>query len=391
MLESMSKYKMTDRWVSAFRPASGRVDVGDLLCPGLYLRASATGAKAWSAVVRVGEKVRRITIGRYPIVTLSAARSETLRLLREVAEGADIRAKTAAAERAVTLKVIAEELTFGDMVDSYVTHLKRNAKSWAFIASNLKRPEMQPLHLLPAGSVGKGPLMAVIDDLAQTKPHAATNLHRHVKMMLNHSVTRDLIAFNPLDKTRAPTKTTERDRILSDDELGKVWRAAGNMPQPWCGMIRMLMLTGQRRCEVSNMAWSEIEGASWVIPRERVKKDRPHAVPLVETALQVLAPLRRMPLEGFVFTTDSGATASSNFAKAKRKLDELSGVTGWVLHDLRRTVRSGLASLGVSREVARAIVNHADGKIDRVYNRYSYATEKREALVLWEQYLLAQI
>ena len=140
----MSKYKMTDRWVSAFRPEVGRIDVGDLLCPGLYLRASPTGAKSWSAVVRVGERVQRVTIGRYPVVTLSAARTETLRLLREVADGADLRAESAAAKRALAAKVISDELTFGDMVDAYVTHIKRNARSWALIASNLRRPEMQP-------------------------------------------------------------------------------------------------------------------------------------------------------------------------------------------------------------------------------------------------------
>lgn len=247
---------------------------------------------------------------------------------------------------------------------------------------------MQAIHIRAARAVTKGELMAVIDRVSLDKPHAATNLHRHIKMCMNHSVSRDLINANPLDKTRAPTKTTERDRILTDDELGKVWHAAGEMRQPWSSMIRMLMLTGQRRCEVSNMAWEEIDGAEWLIPRERVKKDRPHTVPLVETALAVIAPLRRSKPFGFVFTTDDGATAASNFAKAKRRLDELSGVTDWVLHDLRRTVRSGLAALGVSREVARAVVNHADGKIDRVYNRYSYAMEKREALRLWELHLL---
>jgi integrase len=88
-----------------------------------------------------------------------------------------------------------------------------------------------------------------------------------------------------------------------------------------------------------------------------------------------------------VFSTTGGTTASSNFQKVKRELDRLSGVTGWTIHDIRRTVRSKLAELGVAREVARKVLNHEDGKVDRIYNRHEYLKEKREALVRWEQHL----
>lgn len=138
------------------------------------------------------------------------------------------------------------------------------------------------------------------------------------------------------------------------------------------------------------MRWNEIAGDVWIIPREKVKRDRPHTVPLSATAQSIIAHLATRPRfddDGFVFSTTGGKLASSNFTKVKGQLDVLSGVTGWTIHDIRRTVRSKLAELGVPREVARKVLNHEDGKVDRIYNRHEYLAEKREALERWEKML----
>ena len=142
------------------------------------------------------------------------------------------------------------------------------------------------------------------------------------------------------------------------------------------------------------MCWGEVAGDVWTIPRQKVKKDRPHTVPLSGTALEILAGLAKLPRvlddNGFVFSTTGGKSASSNFAKMKHNMDNLSGVTGWTIHDIRRTVRSRLAEIGVPREVARKILNHEDGKVDRIYNRHEYLAEKREALERWERTLIGR-
>jgi integrase len=181
--------------------------------------------------------------------------------------------------------------------------------------------------------------------------------------------------------------------VLSDAEIAAVWAASHQLPTPYGEMYRMFLLTGQRRSEVATMCWDEVDGGVWTIPREKVKKDRPHTVPLTAAALDILASLRALPRmvddNGFVFTTTGGKSASSNFAKVKRELDRLSGVTGWTIHDIRRTVRSKLAELGVPREVARKVLNHEDGKVDRIYNRHEYLGEKREALEKWEKKLIS--
>lgn len=142
------------------------------------------------------------------------------------------------------------------------------------------------------------------------------------------------------------------------------------------------------------MRWTEVAEGLWTIPREKVKKDRSHAVPLSATARATLASLHSLPRfdeDGFVFSTTGGTSPSSNFCKVKRQLDSLSGVTGWTIHDIRRTVRSKLAELGVPREVARKVLNHEDGKVDRIYNRHEYRAEKREALEKWERMLLSLV
>ena len=272
----------------------------------------------------------------------------------------------------------------GALVDAYEKHIRRGARSWEMIVRSLRRAEMVPLHAKRADAVTRRELMEVVDGVAAAgTPHAAGNLLRHLKMALSWAVGRGLLVASPLDKARAPVKPTERDRVLAHKELAAVWKGCGSLPDPWRSMVRMLILTGQRRTEVAGMRWEEVDldAALWTIPRERVKKDRPHSVPLAPAAMAILRELANHGAEGFVFTTTGGRSASSNFNKMKAKLDAACGVAEWVFHDLRRTVRSGLAALGVPREVARAVVNHADGKIDRVYNRHDYLAEKREALV----------
>lgn len=379
MYTEMSRVNLTDKFVSSCKPPPrGRVEHSDLLCPGLYLRVTARGVKTFAVIVRCGALKRR-TIGRYPLVGLADARRQALDILRDVTEQRDNPPPPAV-----------DAVSFGTMVEDYVElYLKLNIRSWKQQESCLNQPALNAWRDRAAAGIEKREVIAVLDDLvAAGKPHAAVNLLKAIKALYNWGIDRDLVTANPCDRVRKPVQTTERDRVLNDDELARVWNSARQLPQPWASMIGMMMLTGQRRTEVSNMSWSEIEGDTWIIPRERVKKDRPHAVPLTAGALALLEPLRAGGEQGFVFSTDGGVHASSNFNRVKRKLDEASGVTEWVLHDLRRTVRSGLAALGVPREVARAVVNHADGKIDRVYNRYLYAAEKREALEKWERRVL---
>ncbi|RYG99636.1 MAG: hypothetical protein EON58_03190 [Alphaproteobacteria bacterium] len=251
---------------------------------------------------------------------------------------------------------------------------------------------MKPFLKKRVRAITRRDIIDLIDKMvADGAPQGAVNHLRRLKMLFNWAVGRDLIESNPSFGLKPPVRTTERDRILSDQEIAAVWHAAGELPAPYGAMYRMFLLTGQRRTEVSSMQWNEVVGNLWTIPREKVKKDRPHAVPLTKTALATLGTLPVYGGNAYAFSTTGGERPSSNFNKIKQELDRLSGTSGWTIHDLRRTVRSKLAELRVPEVVARKVLNHETGKVDRIYNRHDYLREKREALAKWEKKLLALI
>lgn len=385
----MSKYRFTDRWLRspALVPTEGRAEFVDGLCPGLHLRVTIQGTRTFSAMFRVNGKLIRQTIGRYPRVTLSNARTSALDIMRTAQDGADARERRSRAPCTVT---------YGELVEAYTEkHLKVNARSWRNIRSGLLGERMTPFLKRPVATITRREIIDLCDAIvAAGTPQAAVNHLRYLKMLFHWAAGRDMIVHNPASGVKPPAKSVERDRVLTDAEIAAFWQASHQLPTPYGEMYRMFLLTGQRRSEVATMRWSEVNGDLWTIPREKVKKDRVHTVPLTKSAQTLLATLQTLPRviddNGFVFTTTGGESASSNFCKTKRRLDALSGVTGWTIHDIRRTVRSKLAELGVPREVARKVLNHEDGKVDRIYNRHEYLAEKREALEKWEKHLLGR-
>jgi integrase len=180
-----------------------------------------------------------------------------------------------------------------------------------------------------------------------------------------------------------------RDRVLSDDELRLVWKAAEGMGWPFGPMVQLLVLTGQRRSEVAGMEWQEVdlEKATWVIPSHRTKNAEAHLVPLSPPAVAILASLPRVG--DYVFTT-TGRTPVSGFSRAKAALDGRAEIAPWRLHDVRRTVASGMARLGVNLPVIEKVLNHTSGSfagIVGVYQRHSFADEKRRALEVWGRFV----
>jgi integrase len=152
-----------------------------------------------------------------------------------------------------------------------------------------------------------------------------------------------------------PAKEVARDRVLDDQELAQIIRAARKVGGPYGGIVELLALTGQRREEVARLSWEELdlEQRIWTLPKSRTKNAKQHAVRLSEQSLGVL--MRAGKRGPFVFSA-LGAKSFNEFSKAKRQLDQLSGVTGWRLHDLRRTCVSGMARLGVAPHVADKVL-----------------------------------
>lgn len=382
----MPSVRFTDRWLQAasLTPAQGRSEYVDGLCPGLHLRVTSSGIRTFSIMFRLNGKLTRKTLGRFPVVSLANARSAALDVMRKAQEGIDAREHRSRAE---------STLTYSELVDSYVEkHLKPNTRSWKNVASNLRHSRTERFSSRRVADISRRDILALIDEVVtEGKLQSAINQLRHLKMMFNWATGRDMIVVNPCDGLKSPGRTTERDRVLSNEEIVAIWNATFELPAPFGAMYRMFFLTGQRRSEVATMQWHEIAAGVWTIPREKVKKDRPHAVPLSKTALATLESLPKYGPEAYVFSTTEGDRPSSNFNKVKQELDRLSGTGGWTIHDIRRTVRTKLAELGIPEIVARKVVNHETGKVDRIYNRHAYMDEKRRALIRWETTLLSLV
>jgi integrase len=171
-----------------------------------------------------------------------------------------------------------------------------------------------------------------------------------------------VLDHSPAEGIPLPTKEFARDGVLTDDELAQVIIAARQIGGPYGGIVELLALTGQRREEVARCVWDEIDLQSkiWSLPNLRTKNAKPHIVHLSEQAIAVL---RQGKKQGIFAFSAAGTNPFQCFSQAKRELDRKSGVTGWRLHDLRRTCVSGMAALGVAPHVADKILNHQSGTI----------------------------
>jgi integrase len=201
-----------------------------------------------------------------------------------------------------------------------------------------------------------------------------------------------LIEVSPCAGIRAPAAETSRDRVLSDDELKAVWRAAEALETPYNGFIKVLILTGARRSEVAEMMWREIDfdARLWRLPAARAKNATEHQIPLSNSAIDVLRALPRIAGSDLVFTL-SGRVPIRGFHIVKTRVDDLMpACPPWTLHDLRRTFASGCARLGIAVHVVEAALNHKSGSIRgiaAIYNRYSYDVEKCAAMTAWARHV----
>ena len=186
-------------------------------------------------------------------------------------------------------------------------------------------------------------------------------------------------------------KAKSRERVLSDDELAKVWHAADEGPHRMA--VRLLVLTGARREEVSQLKWCEIDGDNIVLAGERTKNGEPRIISLSSLAKALLDVTPHIDGSAYVFTLN-GAKPIGSWGRAKRSLDDAAGVTGWRIHDLRRTVATGMQKLGVNLQTVEAVLGHTAGSragIVRVYQVHDFAAEKRAALEAWGAHVMALV
>ena len=383
----MPRLKLTKSAIDALPTPTKDIVYWDSGCPGFGVKITPKGRKVFIVLYRTGgagSRLRKYTIGPYGRVTLHQARAVALRIFAARTEGRDPAAEKQQARR----RLVADRVE--DLVELFITEHVSKTRSAREISRLLHREVTPSWGMRSVHEIGKRQVVELVTEVAaRGTPSAANKLLKVVKTFFGWCVGRAILDLSPANGLTAPAREKARDRLLDDDELARVVRAARQIDGPYGGIVELLALTGQRREEVAQLAWNEIDLASraWTLPASRTKNGRPHIVHLSQEAFAVL---KRTPAMGeFVFSL-SGTKPFQSFSAAKRELDKLSGVSDWRLHDLRRTCVSGMARLGVPPHVADKVLNHQSGTISgvaAVYQRHEFLAERKDALERWSAHL----
>jgi integrase len=330
------------------------------------------------------------------VLSLANARKEARRKLEEISGGGDPREARREAERAEseTVAVVAERF-----VERYV---KVKNKGWKQVEQRINHEILPRWGKRPIASITQRDVIALLDSIVDRgSPILANRVLAIMRKMFNWCCERGTLQTSPCDRVKAPSPEVKRDRVLTDSELALIWRAADTVGHPFGPYFQLLALTGQRREEVAGMRWSELdrELTMWTLPAARAKNNVQHQVPIVPWARSVLTSVPRIVGSEYVFTT-TGRSSISGYSKAKASLDEAiitlnagTSIPAWVVHDLRRTMATGMAKLGVALPTVEKLLNHIGsgssfGGVSGVYQRHDFADEKRIALECWAQHLL---
>jgi integrase len=381
--------KLTQTSLPKLSLPSGKTDAifFDDELPGLGVRVRAGGSRKFVVDYRQGGIRRRHTLGSAKVLTLEEARRKARKILVAIDDGKD-----PAAEKAQ--KRAAAGLIFGAVVDEYLAaqnHLR--PRSLINLTHHLKN-HWKPLHRLPLSAVNRATVASHIRAIAKGSGIVAANRARSaLSVFYAWCIGEGLCELNPVTGTNMAGEEKPRDRVLSDAELVAIWNALPDSDYGW--IVKLLILTGQRRDEIGALRWSEIDLDAKLIelPADRAKNGVPHKVPLSDEALAVLKSCIRTSARDYVF--GEGENGFTGWSKAKVRLDNATGINRpWVLHDLRRTAATRMADLGVMPHVVEAMLNHVSGHksgIAGVYNHARYEPEKRAALELWASHIKAAV
>jgi integrase len=352
---------------------------------GFGVRITSGGARSFVINYSVARRERRFTIGQYPDWSVLRAVKEARELRQRIDRGEDPldgRRKQEAAS-GTTLKAIAEEYLAreGGMTrdaDGKATFEGGKLRSADQRCATFDRLVYPELGVKQISDIKRSDIVRLLDKIEDERgPRMAHVTLAYLSKLMNWHAARDDDFRSPIVRgmRRVKPKERERDRILTDDELRAVWRAAEASTGPFGRMVRFILLTSARRTEASAMAWTELN-SDWTLPAARNKTKVDLIRPLSAEARAILpAKVDGCP---FVFTTD-GSNPISGFGKFKEALDKACGVTGWTLHDLRRTARSLMSRAGVPTDHAERCLGHVILGVRGVYDRYEYLEEKRDA------------
>jgi integrase len=378
------RVRLTDRFCAAAKSSAAQADYFDETVSGLALRVTKLGTKAWTLHYSAAGGRKRLTLGRYPALSLAGARTAALEAKAAVANGGH--------------PTIAAGGTLGAVWAEFYRREAAGLRSIDQRRRVIERHILPTLGDRPIAEVRRSEIVGLLDGIEDgSGPVAAHVALAYLSRLFNWHASRTDEFRSPIVRgmARINAKERARDRVLGDEELRRLWPAAP-------GFIRFLLLTAVRRGEAAGMQWSELSGSLWTIPAGRMKGKAEHVVPLSAAAIAcmgeaaaaydppsstaegqgpALLNLRSLAVNGrlagpFVF---GGHRPLGGFSRLKAQLDEAVPLAPWRLHDLRRTARSLLSRAGVSADIAERCLAHAIGGVRGVYDRHAYLEEKRQA------------
>ncbi|AFL73580.1 tyrosine-type recombinase/integrase [Thiocystis violascens] len=404
----MPKKRFTVPFVEKVLPPTDKPqeDYFDTVLPAFGLRVGRK-RKTYFVMVRVlrdGEwKMTRANIGTTAELDLASARQQAQEAMDRAAKGfapAEVKVERKAAQADESRN------TFSAVRDEFLTKYRgrQNRKPAPRTLAEIKRVLNTDLFAAwndrPLAKISRRDVLDVLDVLVERDAEVMANRTlAYLSMLFGWAMHREIITTDPTDNIKKPGSEQSRERVLSLDELRAIWQATeANQGDLFSGIVRVLMLTGQRRDEVGGMRWSELDlsAATWTLPTNRTKNHREHIVPLTAPVVEILQARQTeqdaMRLKTDYVFTSFGPRPFSGWSKSKARLDGRASIAKWTLHDLRRTLATRLAEdLHIPPHIIEATINHVSGAragVAGTYNRALYLEERRNALDAWAGYVL---
>jgi integrase len=378
---------LTARAVEAAKPGSARTEIPDGTGTGLYLAIETTGTKSWILRCRHAGVSKRITLGRAGEggLTLAAARAAAATTRHRLEQGIGTTPAPKLSGRPDSGDRI--EAAVASFLELHARRKNRASTAWAAerIFNRLVLPAWRGRSI---HDIKRRDVIDLVEHIATDRPYLANRTLGVLSKFFNWLCARDVLEVSPAAGVERPFQEQVRNRTLIEAELKALWLACEG-DGPFGQALRMLVLTGARRNEVSHMRWAEIDADQrvWLLPSERSKNAREHTIPLSSQAWALIQSMPRLAGCDYVFSVD-GHGPIIGWAKAKTRLSAKAGIPekDWRLHDLRRSVAAGMARLGTSVPVIEKALNHQSGVfrgIVSTYQTHDYADEITIALQRW--------
>lgn len=384
-VETRTEYYDTDHVINGKVKAYG--------AKGLGLRVSPAGRKTFIYRYKFNNSSRRLNLGVYPLLKLSDARDKAGKLSGEVADGNDParQRRDKKKDSPVTLR------EYCDTFKAQYMDRRLKASTLKTEVSRLNKIKSSPLAKMYLKDVSRADLRRFLMAEARDRPINANRLHSLLSKLFNEALDDELVTRNPIKGMNKIGKENTRTPDYTQDDAKAVWQATEALNISMRGLVRMLLITGQRRGEVAAMKWDEVDTESgvWTIPKAKTKAGRTHRVYLFSMGKRVIEEMKQINSESeYVFASiDKPDRPFTYFGTAAKKIRETAGLPNFHVHDLRHIVVSQMAELKVPQNIAGKCVNHAglagEHGITSRYNQYDYRDEIREAFEKWNNTLLS--